>query len=101
MSSLLVSITNSRSILFLRSYRHSLINKQTSEVARERYAFRADAMKALAIKKGRMQEQAPLKEPTQIGILRCDGCGEEFIIYHAARFMDQVALAVSRAHRCR
>lgn len=46
-------------------------------------------MKAVAIKKGQFREQPPIAEPMEMGILRCDGCGEEFIIYHAACFRDK------------
>src|SRR5262249_48656716 len=41
-SSLLVSITKPRSILFLRSSRDYLINEEPSEVAHNLYAVRAD-----------------------------------------------------------
>jgi hypothetical protein len=54
-------------------------------------------MKAVAIKKGQLREQAPMPEPRQMGVLRCDGCGEEFIIYHAAGFTDK-AVAERQAH---
>jgi uncharacterized Zn finger protein (UPF0148 family) len=37
-------------------------------------------MKAVAIKKGQTRERAP--EFREMGTLRCDGCGEEFVIFH-------------------
>jgi hypothetical protein len=37
-------------------------------------------MKAVAIKKGQTRERAP--ELREMGTLRCDGCGEEFVIFH-------------------
>jgi hypothetical protein len=54
-------------------------------------------MKAVAIKKGQLREEPPMAEPREMGILRCDGCGEEFIIFHAARFADK-AVAERQAH---
>jgi hypothetical protein len=46
-------------------------------------------MKAVAIKKGQTKERAPaLKE---MGTLLCDGCGEEFIIFHDPIFVDKTA----------
>lgn len=52
-------------------------------------------MKAVAIKKGQMREGAPgLKE---MGTLRCDGCGEEFVICHDPAFMDKT-VAGRQAH---
>jgi len=53
------------------------------------------AMRAVAIKKGQMRERAPgFKE---MGTLRCDGCGEEFIISHDPAFMDKT-VAECQAH---
>jgi len=54
-------------------------------------------MKAVAIKKGQLRQEPPMAEPTEMGILRCDGCGEEFIIYHAGPFTDK-AVAERQAH---
>jgi hypothetical protein len=52
-------------------------------------------MKAVAIKRGQHRESAPgFKE---MGVLRCDGCGEEFFIAHPALFGDQ-RLAGKQAH---
>jgi hypothetical protein len=48
-------------------------------------------MKAVAIKKGQTKEQAPAFK--EMGILRCDGCGEEFIIFHDPTFVDNRAAA--------
>ena len=46
-------------------------------------------MKAVAIKKGQTSERAPgLKE---MGTLRCDSCGEEFIVLHDPAFVDKKA----------
>ena len=46
-------------------------------------------MKAVAIKKGQTREQAPaLKE---MGTLRCDSCGEEFIVLQDSSVMDKKA----------
>jgi hypothetical protein len=48
-------------------------------------------MKAVAIKKGQTKERAPgFKE---MGTLRCDGCGEEFIVFHEPTFVDNGAAA--------
>ena len=46
-------------------------------------------MKAVAIKKGQMREQAPAFQ--QMGTLRCDGCGEEFVVFHDPTLMDKKA----------
>lgn len=54
-------------------------------------------MRAVAIKKGQLREKAPMPSPNEMGTLRCDGCGEEFIIYHDSAFMDN-ALAERQAN---
>ena len=43
-------------------------------------------MKAVAIKKGRSPAEADFQE---MGTLRCDGCGEEFIIGQHPAFIDR------------
>src|ERR1700745_2188492 len=48
-------------------------------------------MKAVAIKKGQTKERAPAFK--EMGTLRCDGCGEEFIIFHEPTFVDNKAAA--------
>ena len=52
-------------------------------------------MRAVAIKKGQMRERAP--GFTEMGTLRCDGCGEEFIIFHDPGVMDKT-VAEHQAH---
>lgn len=54
-------------------------------------------MKAVAIKKGQLREQPPMSEPKEMGTFRCEGCGEEFIIYHEALFTDKT-VAQRQAH---
>jgi hypothetical protein len=44
-------------------------------------------MRAIAIKKGQTSERAP--NFTDMGTLRCDGCGEEFIILHDPAFVNK------------
>jgi hypothetical protein len=44
-------------------------------------------MKAVAIKKGQTRERAP--GFAEMGTLRCDDCGEEFIIAHDPTFLDR------------
>jgi hypothetical protein len=44
-------------------------------------------MRAVAIKKGQSREKAA--EFQEMGTLRCDGCGEEFIIVHEPEFVDK------------
>jgi hypothetical protein len=44
-------------------------------------------MKAVAIKKGQSQEK-PAVGFCEMGILRCDGCGEEFLIWHSPAVAD-------------
>jgi hypothetical protein len=52
-------------------------------------------MSAVAIKNGQTRERAPgLKE---MGTLRCDGCGEEFIVFHDPAFAEKAA-AERQAH---
>ena len=52
-------------------------------------------MKAVAIKKGQTgQSAAAFKE---MGTLRCDSCGEEFIVFHDSGFVDK-AVAERQAH---
>ena len=53
------------------------------------------AVKALAIKKGQSREKAVGFQ--EMGILRCDGCGEEFVISHQPQFADR-KLADKQAH---
>lgn len=43
-------------------------------------------MNAVAIKKGQTKERAPTFK--EMGTLRCDGCGEEFIVFHDPTLMD-------------
>jgi hypothetical protein len=45
-------------------------------------------MKALAIKKGQMRERAPAGFQ-EMGTLRCDVCGEEFVICHQQAFANK------------
>ena len=52
-------------------------------------------MKALAIKKGLTRERA--SDFKEMGSLRCDGCGEEFIVFHDPASVDKVA-AERQAH---
>jgi hypothetical protein len=44
-------------------------------------------MKAVAIKKGQSKEKAAGFQ--EMGTLRCDGCGEEFLINHQPEFADK------------
>ena len=46
-------------------------------------------MKAVAIKKGQMRERAPAFK--EMGTLRCDRCGEEFVVFHDPAFVDKRA----------
>jgi hypothetical protein len=41
-------------------------------------------MKAVAIKKGLIQQKTPVLQ--EMGTFRCDGCGEEFLINHPLEF---------------
>jgi hypothetical protein len=44
-------------------------------------------MKAVAIRKGQSREKAP--DLREMGTLRCDGCGEEFVIFHQPAFANK------------
>jgi uncharacterized Zn finger protein (UPF0148 family) len=46
-------------------------------------------MKAVAIKKGQTREK--VTEFQEMGTLRCDGCGEEFVIVHEPAAVDKKA----------
>jgi hypothetical protein len=46
-------------------------------------------MKAVALKKGLMKELGPAFK--QMGTLRCDCCGEEFVVFHDATIADKKA----------
>ena len=46
-------------------------------------------MSAVAIKKGQTRERPP--DCKEMGTLRCDGCGEEFIVFHDAPSVDRAA----------
>ena len=52
-------------------------------------------MRAVAIKKGQGQEKAA--DLQEMGTLRCDGCGEEFVIAHQSPFVDKW-VAEKQAH---
>jgi hypothetical protein len=52
-------------------------------------------MKAVAIKKCQTRERAP--DFKEMGTLRCDGCGEEFIVFHDPAFVD-AAVSERQAH---
>ena len=46
-------------------------------------------MNAVAIKKGQTRERAP--DCKEMGTLRCDSCGEEFIVFHDPASVDSAA----------
>ncbi|HET6180523.1 MAG TPA: hypothetical protein VFE61_26625 [Candidatus Sulfotelmatobacter sp.] len=46
-------------------------------------------MKAVAIKKGQTRERAPAFK--EMGTLRCDSCGEEFIVLQDSTVVDKKA----------
>jgi hypothetical protein len=46
-------------------------------------------MRAVAIKRGQLKERAPAFE--EMGTLRCDTCGEEFMVFHDPSFVDRKA----------
>jgi hypothetical protein len=52
-------------------------------------------MKAVAIKTGQSREKAA--DLQAMGIVRCDGCGEEFVISHQPAFVDKW-VAAQQAH---
>lgn len=52
-------------------------------------------MKAVAIKRGQNREKAP--DFQEMGTVRCDGCGEEFVIAHQPTFADRW-VASQQAH---
>lgn len=54
-------------------------------------------MQAVAIKKGQVREKASMANPKEMGTLRCEGCGEEFAIYHESESTDKRA-AERQAH---
>jgi hypothetical protein len=53
-------------------------------------------MKAVAIKKGQTREKEPV-DFHEMGALRCDACGEEFVIGHPPAFVDK-SVADRQAH---
>ena len=55
----------------------------------------SSSMKAVAIKKGQILERAPSFR--EMGTLRCDACGEEFVIFHEPTVTDLKA-AEQQAH---
>jgi hypothetical protein len=55
----------------------------------------SEAVRAVAIRKGQSREKAA--DFQEMGILRCDGCGEEFVIAHRLAFADKW-LAAQQAH---
>jgi hypothetical protein len=53
-------------------------------------------MKAVALKKGHAREKAAA-DFHEMGALRCDACGEEFVICHPPAFVDK-SVADRQAH---
>jgi hypothetical protein len=51
-------------------------------------------MKAVAIKKGQTRERAPAFK--EMGALRCEGCGEEFICFSRPQFREQGSWRAAR-----
>ena len=47
-----------------------------------------DYMKAVAIKRDLTRDQATV-DFQAMGILRCDACGDDFVIYHSPAFVDK------------
>ena len=45
----------------------------------------------MAIKKGQTRERAP--DFNAMGTLRCDSCGEEFVVFHDPAIVDQAVAA--------
>jgi hypothetical protein len=54
------------------------------------------AMRAVAIKKGQSRQKAAA-DFKEMGTVRCDGCGEEFVIAHQPAFANKW-LADQQAH---
>jgi hypothetical protein len=52
-------------------------------------------MVSVAIKKGQTRERAP--DMREMGTLRCDGCGEEFTVFHDPRLANKQR-AARQAH---
>jgi hypothetical protein len=53
-------------------------------------------MKAVAIKKGQIREKAAA-DFQEMGALRCEACGEEFVIGHPPALVDK-SVAAQQAH---
>jgi hypothetical protein len=53
-------------------------------------------MKAVAIKKGQTRDKAAAGFQ-EMGTLRCDACGEQFIVCHPPAFVDK-SVAAQQAH---
>jgi hypothetical protein len=53
-------------------------------------------MKAVATKKGHARDEATAGFQA-MGILRCDACGDDFVIYHSPAFVDK-SVADRQAH---
>ena len=61
----------------------------------ERLPVKFESMRAVAINKGQTRERAAAF--TEMGALRCDGCGEVFIVFHDPAFVDKT-VAERQAH---
>jgi hypothetical protein len=57
---------------------------------------KARLMKAVAIKKNQTRDKAPA-DFQAMGILRCDACGEDFVMFHSPALVDK-AVADRQAH---
>ena len=70
-------------------------NRKLLPVGRGSCRIKCGSMKAVAIKKGQTREQAPAFK--EMGTLRCEGCGEEFTVFHEPTYVDK-AVAERQAH---
>jgi hypothetical protein len=52
-------------------------------------SIKCQPMRAVAIRKGQTRERPPAFK--EMGTLRCDNCGEEFLIFHDSEFVDKKA----------
>lgn len=55
-------------------------------------------MRAVAIKKGQTKERVP--QFMQMGTLRCDACGEEFLILHNPESVDKSSDRLTGLKKC-
>lgn len=84
-----ITVVNCSQGLFVGSSIHEIQEALTLIVSLKEPSstHRKPFMKAVAIRQGQVRERAPGYR--NMGTLRCDGCGETFVIFHEPSFVSE------------